>query len=133
MKRRSFLTITALGGIAAAIPSFKFVSTSFETATINLIKGELPFLKLEDEGIRAFVTDFSKSKSDPYKLTIRAYSFFGIDSSRSGKVNQLVSSYLLSTDFFANKMDESRMIKYVGLYDPYLRPCAHPFSAVHYG
>jgi hypothetical protein len=59
---------------------------------------------------------------------MRGYSFFGINASQSGKVNQLLTAYLLSTDFFTNKMDESKTIKYVGLYNPYTRPCAHPFS-----
>jgi len=29
-------------------------------------------------------------------------------------------------------MDEKRAIKYVGLYDPYLRPCQNPFSSLNY-
>jgi hypothetical protein len=63
---------------------------------------------------------------------MKGYSLFGINSAKSGKVHQLVSAYLLSSDFFQNKMDETRIVKYVGLYDPYTRPCSHPFSHVHY-
>ena len=71
-------------------------------------------------------------KDRNYKFTMKGYSLFGINSAKSGKVHQLVTAYLLSSDFFQNKMDEKRTIKYVGLYDPYSRPCSHPFSHIHY-
>jgi hypothetical protein len=29
-------------------------------------------------------------------------------------------------------MDESKIVKYLGFFDPYLRPCANPFSEVYY-
>lgn len=132
MKRRKFITITSLATLAAAFTSLKFIATPFEDAAFNLIKGELDFLRLEDEGVRKFVKDFSRSKDKLYRITMKGYSFLGIRSSQSGKVNQLVSGYLLSSDFFANQMDENRAIKYVGLYNPYLQPCAHPFTHIHY-
>ena len=132
MKRRKFIAITGLATLAAAFTSFKFITTPFEDAAFNLIKDELDFLALEDEGVRKFVRDFSRSKNRLYRITMKGYSFLGIRSSQSGKVNQLVSAYLLSSDFFVNKMDEKRVIKYVSLYDPYLRPCAHPFTHIHY-
>lgn len=132
MKRRKFITITTLTGLIAGITSFRFISRSFDDAAADLIRDEVPYLKLDEDGVRKFVSDFSKHKDRRYKFTIRGYSFLGISSKRSGKVNQLVTAYLLSSDFFANGMDESRTIRYVGLYDPYLRPCAHPFSHIHY-
>ena len=39
----------------------------------------------------------------------------------------LVSTYLLSTDFFWNGSDESRTVNYVAYYDPN-RPCHNPFA-----
>jgi hypothetical protein len=132
MKRRKFLTIAGIGGLVAAITSFKFISTSYEEAAVELIEEELSFLKLDREGVRKFAADYSKTKNSSYRLTIRGYAFFGVKAAQSGKVNQLVSGYLLSTDFFTNGRDETRQVKYVGLYDPYSRPCSHPFSHVHY-
>lgn len=131
MKRRTFLTIAGAGG-AVAILSFSFARSSFEEAAAGVIYKELSFLKLDPEGVAKFAADFSKSKDSSYRLIVKGYALLGIGSSRSGKVNQLVSSYLLSTDFFANGMDERNTVRYVGLYNPYTRPCAHPFSHVHY-
>ena len=132
MKRRRFIAITSLAGLVAGITSLKFITRSFGEAAADIIRNELPYLKLEDAGLRKFVSDFSKRKDARYRMTIRGYSFLGISSSRSGKINQLVTAYLLSSDFFSNGMDEKRVVKYVALYDPYLRPCAHPFSHHHY-
>ena len=128
IKRRKFLFIAAAGTVVTALASTKFLTTSFEDSAEHLIKKELRFLKLDDQGIRAFLNEYGAARDRYYKLILKSYSILGIDSSQSGKVHQLVSTYLLSTDFFVNNMDESRIIKFVGLYDPYLRPCAHPFA-----
>jgi hypothetical protein len=132
MKRRKFLTIAGISGVVAALASFKFITNPFEKVAKGIIKSELNYLDLDEEGLDRFVAEYSKLKDRNYKLTMKGYSLFGINSAKSGKVHQLVSAYLLSSDFFQNKMDEKRTIKYVGLYDPYTRPCAHPFSHVHY-
>ena len=34
--------------------------------------------------------------------------------------------FLLSTDFFQNGADESRLVRYVSFYDPYVSPCWNP-------
>ena len=129
MKRRRFLIVAGAGTLIAAVATGKFLSTSFEDSAETLIKRELGFLKLDDAGISAFTADYARAKDRLYKLTVKGYSFLGIDSKKSGKVHQLISTYLLSSDFFTHNMDESRVIKYVSLYDPYLRPCAHPFTS----
>ena len=36
-------------------------------------------------------------------------------------------NYLSSTDFFINDADESRPVRFVALYDPYVSPCYNPF------
>lgn len=132
MKRRKFLTIAGVGGVVAALASFKFITHPFESVAKSIIKSELDYLKLDEDGLDKFVADYTKLKDRNYKLTMKGYSLFGINSAKSGKVHQLVTAYLLSSDFFQNKMDEKRTIKYVGLYDPYSRPCAHPFSHAYY-
>jgi hypothetical protein len=132
MKRRKFLTIAGVGGVLAALASFKFITHPFESVAKGIIKSELDYLNLDEEGLDKFVADYTRLKDRNYKLMMKGYSLFGVNSARSGKVHQLVSAYLLSSDFFLNKMDEARTVKYVGLYDPYTRPCSHPFSHAYY-
>ena len=132
MNRRSFLTIAGIGGVVAAFATGKFFTTSFEQAAEDLIKAELHFLQLDGQGVKDFVKEYSKINDRRYKLIVKGYSLAGISTSQSGKVHQLVSSYLLSSDFFRNNMNENKVIRYVGLYDPYIRPCSHPFSHLRY-
>ena len=128
MKRRKFLTIAGLGSALVAVFSLKFFTTSFEDAAAAVIRNELSFLKLDVAGVSQFVRDYSARRDMNYKLAVKGYSLLKISASNSGKIHQLVSNYLLSTDFFQHNMDESRTLQYVGLYDPYKRACAHPFS-----
>src|SRR5687768_14313768 len=108
MKRRKFLALAGIGGAVAALASGKFFTTTFEYSAENLIKKELHFLALDDQGVKNFVKEYSKVRDRSYKLSIRGYSLLGIKASQSGKIHQLVSSYLLSSDFFINKLDETR-------------------------
>ena len=129
MKRRKFLTIAGLGGLLAGVGAFGF---AFQNAVERIIVSELSFLKLDKEGVARFVADYTKSMPSKSKLMLKGYSFLGVSTRKSQKINNLINAYLLSTDFFMNKMDEGRTIKYIGLYDPYQRPCAHPFSSSQY-
>lgn len=128
MKRRKFFTLAAVGTGIITLGSTAFLVTPFEDAVETLIARELNFLKLDPAGVRRFVQDYGKSKDRRYKLIVKGYSLAGITSSQSGKIHQLVSTYLLSTDFFSNNMNQERVINYVGIYDPYVRPCTHPFT-----
>lgn len=128
MKRRKFLTIAGIGGAIAAVASGKFLTTTFESSVAGLIRDELGFLRLDEEGLNKFANDYSRTASRKFKIIVKGYNLLGIGASKSGKVHHIVSTYLLSSDFFINKMHEKRVIKYIALFDPYLRPCAHPFS-----
>lgn len=128
MKRRKFITIAGIGSALAAVFSLKFFTTSFEDAASAIIRDELVFLKLDEGGVARFVRDYGVNRDTNYKLAVKGYSLLKISANKSGKIHQLVSSYLLSTDFFQHNMDESRILRYVGLYNPYKRACAHPFS-----
>jgi hypothetical protein len=132
MKRRKFLTIAGIGGLLAGFASFRLVTTTSEDAIEKIILNELSFLNLDKEGVRHFVADYTKSMTSRSKRILKGYSFMGITSQQSRKINSLMNAYLLSTDFFIHKMDETRIVKYVGLYDPHIRACAHPFTYAYY-
>lgn len=130
MKRRTFIGLAGAGGAIAALVSLRLFTTTFERAAREIILSDLNFLKLDDKGVRDFVAAYAKEKSSNYKWAVKGYQLLGIGSSHSGKIHQMVTSYLLSTDFFRRGMDESKVVKYVGLYDPYTRPCLHPFNHI---
>jgi len=137
MNRRNFLKFTGITGVAViALPSFGFVSTSVKNAAVGIIKQELHYLKLEKEGVEQFVNDHYKThyinNSLMSQLKIRSFYFLHVKPEHSYLVTDLIESYLLSTDFFINKMDESKPLKYLGLYNPYTKPCFNPFSKLYY-
>ena len=121
--------IAGIGGLLAGLGVLGF---TFGSPVEKVILSELNFLNLDQEGVRRFVADYTKSMTSKNKLLLKGYSFIKMAPGKSQKINNLINAYLLSTDFFNNGMDESRTIRYVGLYDPYQRPCAHPFSHAYF-
>ena len=79
---------------------------------VEAIRGKilrvLPFLALPRETVDGFLGALVKAKRlktrDPVRL------------------------FLLSTDFFAHGVDESRPLRFVQLYDPYRAPCYNPME-----
>ena len=134
MDKRSFLKFTGLGlgGAAVAAASFGILAPSFESAMASLIRNELNYLKLDDKGLAQFVKDYSRYTSQTSRLVLKGFAFANLDSSDSGRIHHLISSYLLGSDFFINKMDENRTVQYLGINNPHASPCSNPFSQAYY-
>lgn len=132
MNRRFFLKLTGAGAAMVVLPGMGFVYTSYQRAAKGLILDELDYLTLDVAGVEQFVQDYATNKHDNYLLKIRGLYMLRTSARKSKVVEELVQDYLLSTDFFRNRMDESKPLKYIGLYNPYKTPCANPFSAVYY-
>ena len=131
MSRRKFLTLAGGTGALAALSSFALLAVPFESAAAKLIKKELAFLKLDDKGVAQFVRDYA-ANAGKEKRRLQLYAVMGLTPSQSGRIRMLVGTYLMSTDFFIHRMDESRTLHYIGLYLPHNRPCANPFSAMYH-
>jgi hypothetical protein len=124
--------LLGVGGALASVAAFNFASTSAERAVVKLIRDELHFLKLDEQGLQQFAALQAQGMSSKYRMATKGFALLGVDSSSSGRVAALVQTYLLSTDFFTHQMDESRTVRFVSLYNPYNTPCAHPFSSNFY-
>ncbi|GAB3528950.1 hypothetical protein GCM10027443_07520 [Pontibacter brevis] len=111
-------------------------------AAIGALLHEFNYLKLDQKGVEDFVDDFlpfyyweGRLKNAMVIKTLYAFNIkadSAVSLFNSGMFRLMAETYLLSTDFFSNNMDESRTLKYVGLYSPHLKPCANPFSFIHY-
>ena len=144
MTRRLFiiLGLTFLGGSLLGLLAFP----SFNSVLKSILQKDLKFLKIEPEEIQKFIDDADKKdfwKRNYYDskkmLFIRIYYVLNnrlISIPYQFKYFQLkekiVGEFLLSTSFFRNRMDESKPVKYMGLYNPYLMPCSNPFSNLYY-
>jgi hypothetical protein len=134
MRRRNFLKIAGAGTVAvAALPVGWYATTSVQEAVAGIITREFSYLKLDPKGVARFVEDYLQDPMSGYthKELKASYALRAV-ADRSTMVADLTRRYLLSSDYFLNKMDENRTVQYLGLYNPYRSPCANPFSSLHY-
>lgn len=80
------------------------------------IQHQFHYLELDPAGVQAFVRDYTQHRGE-----IRRF---------SRPKDDIFERYLLSTDFFRNGADESRPVRYVLFYDPYVSPCWNPCAPV---
>jgi hypothetical protein len=142
ISRRRFI-ITSIIVVAGLVLSV-FAFIPFEYVIRRIIKNDLKALAISDDIIQSFIQD---AKSNGYfrqmdrrkKWLIRIYDRLPVNwisFPYEGKYKEyrslIIADFLMSTDFFMNKMNPDKEIKYIGFYDPYMRPCSNPFSNLFY-
>lgn len=135
MKRRKFLLLIGVGAAGVAIPaSAYFLSSSVKEYAVLLIKRELDYLKLEEGSVEKYVNDYFQYPNNNLieKLKWKTVYYLNIRPDKSDSFFELLKYYLLSSDFFINKADESKIVRYLGLYSPYKSPVPNPYSFVLY-
>lgn len=144
MTRRNFVGIVILGIIALLAGLSTIVFRGFEKTVEKFIKADLAHLTLSQEIIDKYIAD-GKEMNIWKKYDFSKIQFIKAHSLVSNKYfklpyfekyiqyrSEIIGNFLLSTDFFINKMDESKSLNYKTLYNPYFTPCANPFSNIHY-
>ncbi|MNK02965.1 hypothetical protein D3C87_207960 [compost metagenome] len=123
-------------GIAGvAIPaSAYFLSSTVKEYAVLLIKREFDYLKLEEGSVEKYVNDYFQYPSNNLmeKLKWKAVYYLNISPDKADSFFELLKYYLLSSDFFINKTDETKIVRYLGLYSPYKSPVPNPYSFVLY-
>jgi hypothetical protein len=139
--RRRFL----LGSLAivavAGVGVIGFGPMGAESHIVSVVRRRLSFLKLDEAGLRAFAKDqvnallakrptWNRLKYHYLALFSKQFTRYNRSNDRRSRRERMednfASTYLLSSDFFVNGADESRVVQYVSFYDP-LRPCGNPF------
>jgi hypothetical protein len=117
----------------AVLPAGWYAATSVQQAAAGIITREFDYLKLDPKGVAQFVDDYLKDPLSSYTpAKVKAYYALRTGAGQSTMVADLTRKYLLSSDYFLNKMDEDKTVQYLGFYNPYRSPCANPFSSLHY-
>jgi hypothetical protein len=152
IKRRRIL-LGGLGIVALAAVGLWGAGIAGESEIASAVRRRLGFLRLDDGGLRAFAKDYVHS------VALRAGSLleertswfqwkFRIHSIMRGRGNSLgltvdsrtgrermeeswATLFLLSSDFFKAGANESRVVRYLGLYDP-MGACGNPFARPAY-
>ncbi|MEX2335733.1 MAG: hypothetical protein WD555_00505 [Fulvivirga sp.] len=144
ISRRKFLWIVFLSIIA--VIAGVMVIFDFNTVVIKMLKNDLAHLKINEASFEKFVKEADKKNHwsakffDWKKKQLIRFGFFadGILPSFPYRYkymqyrSDIVGDFLLSTDFFLNKMDKHKTVNYISLYNPYSRPCSNPFSNLYY-
>jgi hypothetical protein len=138
MKRRTFLLSGA--ALTSALAAWQYFGTNVVDVIQMMVRKRLDYLVLDPAGLERFARDMaalhvnSKARLQTLSLIEPAYVHFPLSSGhnrfayllRHGE-DRIVSTYLISSDFFLNGMNESRVVNYLGLPDP-LRACGNPFA-----
>jgi hypothetical protein len=140
-RRRLLLGGAGLAVVAAG--GYGLGRYGLQSQIASMLGRRLYFLKLDPDGVRQFAKDQTAAllgKKIPTWNRLKYHflaggaasfkRFYRSADSRSRKARMedgIISSYLLSSDFFTNGMDESRTVRYVIYYDA-ARPCQNPFA-----
>jgi hypothetical protein len=141
MQRRKFLGIAA-GGIGISIVALSgfFASKNFRKVIFEILRHDLKGLKVSKETLEKYIADAEKENfwgfTEGKIQFIKAHHNIPIPLPYAVKYRHfksiIVGTYLLSTDFFLNKMDVAKPVNYLAYYNPYKRPCYNPFSNLYY-
>ena len=145
MQRRKFIGLTALAGAGLAAGAGFVYFENFQALARKIIMEDTATLKIAPAEYDKFFIDVEKHRKwdalfpPPHRQLLKWHYYidnqlFRLPYATSYKTNRskLVGTFLLSTDFFLNRMDVSKPIRYNVLFDPYFYPCSNPFSNLYY-
>lgn len=141
VNRRRLLAIAGIGAVGVTLASLASWRTAHETdIVVATLRNRLKDLRIAPGIFEKFAKSYIETK-DAYAKKMRLlgtfselfsimtpYNFLPMDHSWRRMEDNIVSNFLLSTDFFQNGANVSRQVNYLGLYDPYLRPCVQFFN-----
>ena len=137
MNRRK-LIIGSIGA-AVAVLGARLGLASPEDGVIRVLRKRLDYLNLDPDGLRRFAADVQQRKFiSRFRLAMIDFSgpmYSDTNVSPDGRFGTLlrygedhvVTQFLISSDFFINGADTSRVVMYRGWFNPLLA-CGNPFA-----
>jgi hypothetical protein len=105
-----------------------------------ILERRLGYLQVDKASFARFAADYVETRKEyqrelsllamfslPYRY-VTPYPWLKSGHSLRRLEDNVVSRYLLSTDFFAHGGDESRRVEYIEFHDPYSITCRNPFA-----
>jgi hypothetical protein len=143
MITRRSLILGAAGLAAAGGVGWYVGSRGFEARIAAVLHRRLDYLRLDPDGVRRFARDqvaavygkkvptWNRLKYHFLSAVAPSFTRYYRSTDHRSRLERLedgmVTTFLLSSDFFLNKADESRIVQYIAYYDP-SRPCQNPFA-----
>jgi hypothetical protein len=141
-RRRFFIggfAIAAIGGLGVV----GFGRSAMEARIAAVLRGRLGFLQLDPDGVAQFAKDqagaflarkvptLNRMRYHVLSAVAPSFNRYYRSNDHRSHMQQfedpIISTYLLSSDFFIHGSDESRVIRYVAFFDP-MRACSNPFA-----
>jgi hypothetical protein len=137
VKRRHLLVagLAGLGGVVA----LRLGLTSPESAIVKAVYKKLGYMKLDDAGVHQFARDLD-ARQIVSRFRLRIIDAVGplytgtalagrnkLDDGIHHGEDRITTLFLMSSDFFKNGSDVSRVVHYLGYYDPMVA-CNNPFA-----
>jgi hypothetical protein len=140
--RRGFILGAMMAGVSLYTAGwwlFKVRPRDYSDIVLAVLRKHLGYLKVQEGDFERFASEFRPSYgndprvswagiaapiyawTDLRRLVPRATRFHRFE-------EDVVGSFLMSTDFFWRGADETREIVYMGYGPPYRRPCQNPFA-----
>jgi hypothetical protein len=107
-------TLSVVAGIPLATRLWRQDRPSAPAAAVPARSGPFPYLNVDPAAFDAFESDHRRHA--------------GRRLERNQWSDEVQTQFLLSTDFFRFDADETRLISYVGYYDPSVTPCNNPLA-----
>ncbi len=138
VSRRSMIVagVTAFVGLRYA---YKWRYGDPEEVIVAILKRRVAYLRVDTKSFepfaKAYVVARRQYRERLKHLSVAAgplqyftpYSWLRPGHPMRRLENNVVSMFLLSTDFFHNGADEGRVVSYVAFYDPMVAVCRNPF------
>lgn len=144
MKRRNFIVLLA-SGLGVTIAGGYVFFEKFEKIVRKILIKDTSTLQVSIEEIDKYLLASREKRNLMLNLPLNNQqllkwhyyldsSWFNLPYKTKNTIDRskIVGDFLLSTDFFINKMDTSKPVKFIGIYDPYQKPCCNPFSDLYY-
>ena len=135
LNRRSWLKITTVGiGMLFTGGGLAWFNrnriTRLQSSDIeSYLRQNFSYLSLDvsEQDFEKFYHSFTEHYGQIPRL--QWHLFRGRDRTKFDRtMDELATTFLLSTDFFLNGADENKKVRYITLYNPYASPCWNPIS-----
>ncbi len=146
LNRRKFLrhAFLAAAGVSVSYAGQSTKLTPFAKVIRNILITDLKGLRVNLADIEAYAREAAKKNPLGFSFAttqmMELYQIPGVkrlplpsNKRYAALRGQITGNFLLSTNFFQNKMDESKEIKYAGyIYEAHKGACANPFSGLYF-
>jgi hypothetical protein len=140
ISRRKFLVLGGVSAITALYGWYEWHWGDPKDIVVAILNRRVGYLRVDSSTFDTFAKDYLEyrktyknelrklSTFSPLLMSASPYSWLKQGHPYRRLVDNVVSQYLLSTDFFQNGADERRLVTYLSFYNPYTAACRNPFT-----